>query len=116
MIRLSTNQFKWSTIEQVYPHEVDINGNPLYAKQSSPILLGGGGGYIQAHGIVNYGYTHRFSGQLTAGASRQILPWFDAGTPANNVDLRVDSTNISVYHNGAWNGWTATAYLIYSKS
>jgi hypothetical protein len=117
MIKVSTNEFKWSTAEQVYPFEKDSNGNILYCKQINFGNMPNNGTKQMAHGII--GYTSSKVYKLYGKASEpsggfQPVPFvYDTGS--YNFTLECDSNYIYSYCGVNKSGFTGVMYMVYAK-
>lgn len=119
MIRLSQQQFNWSTIPQLYPLEKAPNGKDLYAKYVVSTAANASSTF--AHGVTDlpkklvraWGSLHHNS-PIT---DMRPLPYVEeSGNAGNSIRLYIDSTNISCYANSAGSYATCrfTVYLLYT--
>lgn len=117
MVRLvgsSVSSFTWSTSEQVYPFEKDVNGNTLYCKEVDFGALPNNGLKSVAHGVGSFSSDNLFkaygTSSLSGGTQGEPIP-----QSYNSVDLYIDTTNINCRTQSDRTSFTAKIRLIYKK-
>ena len=117
MIKLSTSNFKWKEIEQVYPFERSSNDEPLYCKQVTFTTSASASSITYYnHNIQNMKYMHGFLAILDYGNS---ISWaqntFTSGP--DSAGFSAGSVQVT-FKNPGWGAWaskTATVQIKYTK-
>jgi hypothetical protein len=116
MIKLAVSEFKWSSQEQVYPFEKDINGNTLYCKE---VNFGAGpnsGHKLVAHSLSNYNVTKLFSMQgFISQANNGFFYTVPVGQAVSDLTMWLTPTDIDIYSVANWTVANIVVRLTYSK-
>jgi hypothetical protein len=118
-----TPAFQWSSSEQVYPFERDIDGRTLYCKEVNMGTLASNGAVSVAHNIPNYDPTkiHKIEGIARATSSYDDYSTFQLGLAGwtgiqTGVVLKVYISNIIVFTPASYyNNYTGVVRIIYAK-
>jgi hypothetical protein len=105
--------FEWSTTEQVWPFEKDINGNTLYCKEVDLGALPNSGTKNVAHGITGLDQFWNTFTTWRSGAEVQIGNY---GASSNYVIFFFNATNCVISSSFNATTYTGRTRLIYSKT
>jgi len=117
MIKLTgASSFTWSTSEQVWPFEKDINGNTLYCKQLYFASLPNNGTVTVAHNISDLNPENAFSVFGSWYTPGQIYPLpFAHPNGSNSIQLWATKTYVGLYSIANFTGYPGKVRLIYTK-